>query len=288
MSVLFSIILPTFNRQINLKRIVSNLNLQSFTNWELIIIDDTSVPWDYDFIKSNIIYRNRGQKLGVSSARNIGASLAQGNYLIFLDDDDEFSIEWLYDFQIKLSEKPDIVFCNMKVYDTLSKKEFEVLAEGTLKSTFDHRLVIPGCWCIKKELFKFIGGYDERFLFGENTELFFRINLKCPNLSFINKVNFFYNQSLDGGSKDLKNMNSSIELFLEKHMHLMSNDDVVNYYNILSVNYLRFKRYKCARTYILKSNRIKFLKGKVIFRYLVSFVPFISNLIYPKIPKIWI
>ena len=102
----FSIITPTFNRCNKLTNSLNSVFGQTFTNFELIIIDDASTD-DTQILLQNFskqhefINLNNKFNLGVNKSKNIATSVAKGNYLIFLDSDDElmdlnslFRISW--------------------------------------------------------------------------------------------------------------------------------------------------------------------------------------------------
>lgn len=91
-----TVVIPTHNRRDDLKKSVVSIFRQSKTPDELIVIDDGSVPsvrWDIfkgapDNIKCILIHNKIPQ--GANNARNQGIKAANGNFIAFLDDDDEF------------------------------------------------------------------------------------------------------------------------------------------------------------------------------------------------------
>lgn len=91
---MLSIIIPSFNRAHSLPAAIESVLNQTYDNWELIIIDDGSTDSTAGVIEK---YKNDTRvryyyqdNLGVSAARNLGATKARGKYLIFLDSDDSF------------------------------------------------------------------------------------------------------------------------------------------------------------------------------------------------------
>lgn len=90
-----SIIMPTYNREKYLPRSIDSVINQTFKDWELIIIDDGSSDNSSELIKNYIENEERirfiqKQKTGVTISRNLGIKLACGDYLTFLDSDDEY------------------------------------------------------------------------------------------------------------------------------------------------------------------------------------------------------
>lgn len=91
---LLSIIVPAFNVGPYIKKCISSLQNQSYSNLEIIIVDDCSQDDTSSICKEIIKQDNRvrlvenNKNLGVSAARNIGIKQATGNYLMFVDGDD--------------------------------------------------------------------------------------------------------------------------------------------------------------------------------------------------------
>ncbi|NVJ86813.1 MAG: glycosyltransferase [Algoriphagus sp.] len=273
-----SIIIPTLNRPDQLKKLLFRLG-EVVEKEELIIVDDSKdeLPQEiFNHFKFRIKYIHRGERLGVSSARNIGAAEAKGEYLLFFDDDDDFTTDWLEDFRSSLKSNPGIVYCDMKVVDRFGKEE-NVSAQMRKRP-----IVIPGSWLIKKEIFDQIKGFDERLNFAENTELFFRIDQIEKPTEYIKKPNFIYHQSVDGGSKNLQNMIDSILIILEKHDKLLTEHVKYLYHQIVGVNQLRFQRFAQARKHLWKAYRYKPWKVKTLARFGLSFLPILSKRIYTK------
>lgn len=90
MRVRFSILVPTYNRRELVRETIDSVLRQTFTNFELLLIDDGSTDGTIDLLKSYgsrikvLQQRNRGPEV----ARNAAAAVAQGEYLVMLDSDD--------------------------------------------------------------------------------------------------------------------------------------------------------------------------------------------------------
>lgn len=90
-----SVIIPTLNRSNELKRAIKTAKLQTLEPFELIVIDDGSAPAEHDAIKqccnqfgARLIRHERNR--GAAAARNSGMRAATGDYMAFLDSDDEW------------------------------------------------------------------------------------------------------------------------------------------------------------------------------------------------------
>ncbi len=93
---LVSVILCTYNRERLVRRAIKSVLRQSYTNWELIIIDDGSTD-DTDRMVLPVVKRDRRLRFvrhankGLALSRNDGIALAQGAFIAFLDSDDEYA-----------------------------------------------------------------------------------------------------------------------------------------------------------------------------------------------------
>lgn len=106
-----SIIVPVYNAENYIERCVSSIRSQSFTDWELILVNDGST--DQSEIKCEA-FEKRDQRIkiyrknngGAASARNYGLSVAQGEYVTFVDSDDFIEPNMYYNM-LKTAQKYD-------------------------------------------------------------------------------------------------------------------------------------------------------------------------------------
>lgn len=280
-----SIIVPSLNRHEQLSRIVNKIIEFSTSETEVIVVDDSIERWtDFDghsYIKNEIKYVHRGRKLGVSSARNSGAKQAHGDYLLFLDDDDDFTENWIADFIEATKSKPDFIFCQMKRIEPNGQENI-VTGKKRGNGGRGNAIVIPGAWVIKKKVFESINGYDEKLTYAENTELIIRLESLQIDRRYIESPNFIYFPSPDGGSKNLQNMVDSLTHILDKHQKTLSPHVKHLYYQIIGVNYLRFRRFGCARTNLAWSIFFKPWKIATWGRFGIACFPFLAKKLYSE------
>ena len=109
-----SIILPVYNSQNTISMTIDSIIKQTYDNYELIIINDGSSDNSESIC---LEYANKYKKInyisienqGVSNARNIGISKATGNYIMFIDSDDEYyenTLETVYRY---IKEKYELI-----------------------------------------------------------------------------------------------------------------------------------------------------------------------------------
>lgn len=107
---LFSVILPTYDRKEYFVKALNSILNQKNEHWELLIINDGNINLK-DVIPRDkrINYIENNKNLGASASRNIGIKLSKGEYIAYLDDDDE----WLPDH---LSISKEILFNHDFIY----------------------------------------------------------------------------------------------------------------------------------------------------------------------------
>lgn len=112
-SSLISIIIPVYNVERYLCQCLDSIIIQTYTNWELILIDDgsedsSSTICDYYVSKDNRIKVIHKSNTGVSDTRNRALDIAIGKYIIFMDADDYWFMETALEQLINIAEENDL------------------------------------------------------------------------------------------------------------------------------------------------------------------------------------
>ena len=261
----FSIIIPSYNRAHIINNVLEALQKQSYNDIEIIVVDDGSSDQTKEIITpflrehKNIKYLYQ-QNSGVCAARNTGAKIAQGEYLIFLDSDDDVEKDWLNDFYDLLkSNNYDVGFCNMKEV-RLNEAVKLVDAANPYKNQDKKGKYIAGMFAINKTIFKEAGMYDENIKYGENTELGIRLRTRGIKMGFINQYNFIYNISAGEGSKNNLNKLHSNIYIVEKHQDYFKKNPGTKklFIQVAAVAAARLGMYKTANELfkgLLKENK---------------------------------
>ena len=189
-----SVIIPTYGRPENLRGAISSVLVQSYTNWELIVVDDNNPNTEYrnqtqqimdDFSDDNRIkYIKHEKNKNGAAARNTGLSYATGDYIAFLDDDDIFSPNRIKKCIEKLEKEPARIggvytgcsfFRNGRKYRNCSKAPDGNFLVETLATSFNS--YSGSNFVFKKVVFNVIGGFDESFIRHQDYEFLVRFFL---------------------------------------------------------------------------------------------------------------
>ena len=117
---MISVIVPTHNRPSMLRRALASLVTQSYSDLEILVIDDASTVDMSTVVRgmndSRVRYIRHERNRGAAAARNTGIDAARGVYVAFLDDDDEWEPKKA-EIQVKALEKYDAVLTMSDIAD---------------------------------------------------------------------------------------------------------------------------------------------------------------------------
>lgn len=136
---MISIVVPIFNAESNLKRMLESILAQTYQKFECILIDDGSTDASYSICKE---YEKRDARIrnftqenhGVSYSRNRGIELARGKFVAFLDADDFIPPNYFSEL-IKCCENGDIAVCDVVIIENHEEKFRFSTAEAMLTQT---------------------------------------------------------------------------------------------------------------------------------------------------------
>jgi glycosyltransferase involved in cell wall biosynthesis len=187
-SPLVSVIIPTYNRSTFVRQAVDSVLKQTFSDFELIVIDDGST----DTTRENLLeYQGRIRyhyqpNQGVSKARNQGLGLAGGRWIAFLDSDDLWlpgKLEAQVDF---FSRNPLASVCQTEELWIRNGrrvnpgKKHQKFSGDIFAPSLRLCLVSPSAVMIKKEVFEQVGCFDEALPACEDYDLWLRISVRFP------------------------------------------------------------------------------------------------------------
>jgi len=211
-----SVVITTFNDAEYLKRSIPSVINQTSKPKEIIIIDDGSsdnqakeiVDSFHNHTDISIILKKK-KNGGPSSARNVGIKLAKGEFILFLDADDELlknSLKWREELLESLDQNYASIYCSkIKLIDNKRKiKEKIFETDGKLNVRLIGRNNgIPGQithHLFRRDKVNEVNGYNESLKFNEDFEFLLRIAKK--GLFFgVNRVGFIQHMREDSWSK---------------------------------------------------------------------------------------
>lgn len=259
-NVFFSVIIPVFNSEHTLERAIDSVLGQTFNDFEIVVIDDGSSD-NSTTIVSKIIKRDSRVSLicqenkGPFIARQVGIEHAKGEYLLFLDSDDEFEcnlMESIYDYCFK---KIDLVIFRYKKtrnnsikYSVKSfenetyfeKDSLKLIYETVLKSNELNSLCIKA---IRREITTDIKvSRDEYMNLINGEDLIYSLEVldKVKDVIYLDKALYIYIDNVNGTTRNFNERYfDSRKIVLNSLLFYMENW-YVNSSNISDAIYLRF------------------------------------------------
>lgn len=199
-----SVIIPVYNSQDYLKDCIESILAQSFSDWELIIVDDGSTdgsgPICQDYAKKDSRIKSIAKPNGgLSSARNAGLDIALGKYIFFIDSDDELyphSLDHLY--SVALKNNADITigkpaYTESKPFVDFSRPHVRLVSPRQL--CIDILYQKPGtdnsaCWRLfRRSLFDNLRFYNGWY---EDLEIFHKLLMRAERVAVSDCTVYFY------------------------------------------------------------------------------------------------
>jgi len=279
-----SIIIPTYNRSNLLTTTIDSVLNQTYKDFELIIIDDGSTDNTKQIVENlkqkdnRIIYEYQNNSGGPASPKNTGIKIAKGEYIAFLDDDDEWFPEKL-EKQIKIFEENEdiaIVSCDSVVVSDKNETKVKTskidnynLNKLLIKNSIFTGTVFIKASSIKKKLF------DKNLNFLEDWDMWIRILSDNDKIKFIPEILFKYkigNQNTTKKINLLKKIEAQLYVF-NKNIQLYKKYNISHIAMFqVGVKFYLAKEYKQARIYFKKS--ISFNK-----LYLISYLGYMITIL---------
>ncbi len=158
---LVSVIITTYKRNEFLERAINSVLKQSYRNIEILIVDDSGIEGakqlteDLAKLNGNIKYYSYGSNRGLAYARNYGMTNALGDFIAFLDDDDEWKSKKIQS-QVSNIGEYDLVYCAAEVlkHDGTKPSIIRPINQGNLKESIinDGIGTISSSFLFKKNL----------------------------------------------------------------------------------------------------------------------------------------
>ena len=255
--ILFSVIMPTYNRAFLIGKAINSVINQKYSNWELLIVDDGSVDDTKEVVTAfsddriRYIYQENQER---SAARNNGILQAKGDFICFLDSDDYYLPEFLSEFNKAIREnnyKNAFYFCNTYRETSDGVLEKSAASKLTFENNYDFlltntigtpRVCLPSL-IAKKHLFNL------KIKNGEDFELWIRL---IDGLE-INYVNLYTQVFLDHEGRSI-NDNVTQQSVIAMDLRVEIANKYRKYFSKAAFRYFKNQiNLKLARVYFKKN-----------------------------------
>lgn len=224
---LVSIITPNYNCENYIAQTIDSVIAQTYTNWEMIIVDDCSSDKSTDIVKSYIerdkrikLFTNQRQ-MGAAYSRNVALDNSYGDYIAFLDSDDLWESDKL-EKQINFMEMHNCDFSFSK-YDLINQNGETLGKTAKVINRLTYYRYLHHCFtgCLTVVYKKNINPNIRSFLIKNNNDygLFLQIVRQANNARGINEVLAHYRLHSTGISRNKKKKIKPYFELMHKHLH---------------------------------------------------------------------
>src|SRR5574344_1521257 len=215
---MFSIVIPLYNKAKSIANTIQSILVQSFADFELIIVDDGSTDDSVRVVNQftdkriRLIQKENG---GVCSARNVGILHAQYDYIALLDADDQWDTDYLLEQQKLINEFPQASMWGINFAELFDGKLIHELEtalpkgyRGVVENYFSMQGRVSDLFCsssvvIRKSAFDVAGLFDERLKYSEDIDMWYRIIANFP-VAFYDRYMSFYQYDADNRAMNRK------------------------------------------------------------------------------------
>lgn len=280
-NALVSVIIPTYNRETLLKRAIESVIVQTYQNWELIVVDDGSTDGTKDVVHSftqkdkRIRYFYQENSGAPARPTNAGLKETKGDFIAILQHDDEWLPQKLEKqinhFHQSKNLKTGFIGCHALVSNADGTEHTEELAPGEnlTKSLLNTNVIpYPSAVMLKKQVIDDVGMLDERFKINDDWDFWLRASLKF-DFEYIPEALFRYH--IHGGNitrrADHAKKARELETFFLKHQELYEDEPRLfeDWHYSLAIRYIYAEDASKMREYFLKLLKMK--KRLKEFRY---------------------
>ncbi len=297
-----SVVIPTHNRVKLLLRAVKSVQEQTYDNIEILVVSDGSTDNTSEVMKKmaaedkRIKFINCPVSRGANAARNEGIKNAVGNYVAFLDDDDE----WIKDklacqmAVMNSSSKIGLVYTWIKI--VYVDEGVEYISKPSEKGKLDHRILLgnsigsTSSVMVKKSLIDNVGGFDVNLPARQDYDLWIRCCQKC-DVGVVEdiKVNYYnylndYNEQISSKTQRYIDATKRINIKYKKYFDgldigarkIKKENDVINLLKKTMRN-----RDRGLADLIFRESLNDGINFKILFYYFLTYIPF-KYLLYLK------
>jgi len=231
-----SVVVPTYKRPTFLERSIGSIAKQTHTRWEVIVVDDNDARSEYrreteSFMAryaddARIRYIKHEQNQGGAAARNTGVEVAQGKYVAFLDDDDEWLASKLEQQLTVFSQHPECVavYTGYKSVHEGEKPDEVVLPKlrGAILEDLLYKNSVGTTSTImcKREALLEVGAFDPVLPASQDYDLYIRL-AQLGTFEYVNEVLVIFHRHTQEKITDNNQARiTAFDLFCQKHNDL--------------------------------------------------------------------
>ena len=194
-SILFSVLMPTHDVDVRwVSQAIESVRAQTYGDWELCVVDDASSSRELrEYLLGQADERVRvrllDENLGISGATNVAASMATGDYLLPLDNDDVLSSDALFQLFLRVSmTHADVVYSDHEVVDEQGSRLSVLFKPDWSPDLLLSQMYVGHALAFRKSLFERVGGFRSEFDGAQDYDLMLRMSRVANKVEHVSRV----------------------------------------------------------------------------------------------------
>lgn len=204
---MISVVIPLYNKEMHVAKTLQTVLNQTCQDFEVIIVNDGSTDGSVAIVEEFCDKRIRlvnQLNAGVSAARNRGIEEARGEYIAFLDADDEWDLHYLEIINHLIMKYPECkargtnyyLCCGSTTERTILRKMPFFEHDGILSNYFEiascsHPPIWTSCACVDKDLLQAVGGFPVGVKSGEDLLTWARVAVRTNFAYSLNSLGYY-------------------------------------------------------------------------------------------------
>ncbi|MBL7215323.1 MAG: glycosyltransferase [Phycisphaerae bacterium] len=244
--ITISTVIPVYNNERFVGRAIESVLKQTVPAHEIVVVDDGSTDGTADVVRSfgEKVTLIQQSNAGVSAARNTGIQAAKGNWIAFLDSDDEWLPEKIQLQLELLGRNPDLMWMtgnyeeclcdeNRRAPHALPQRCLQFLCGKDYYDSYLHAIQLyqwghTSCMLIWRQVFDEVGMFNTDISLAEDMDLWLRIGYHYPKVGFLAKPLSIYHLTVSNSLMTAGHSKSLYAAFIERHFDIAESEGVLD------------------------------------------------------------
>ena len=207
---LFSVIVPVYNTDPGLlRRTIASVEAQWYPHWELVLVDDHSTSPAVREVLSGlvdprVVTVQIAENRGISGATNEGMVRATGDFIVFLDHDDELTVDCLYELALRIDrDDPDYLYSDEDKLDAEGNFRDPFFKPDWSPDTMMSAMFTCHVSCVRRSLALELGGLRSEYDGSQDWDFVLRVSERARRIAHVAKVLYHWRITPGSCASDL-------------------------------------------------------------------------------------
>jgi glycosyltransferase involved in cell wall biosynthesis len=208
---LFSVVVPVYNTEPTLlRRMIASVQAQWYPHWELVLVDDHSTSAAVREVLGSLVDPRAmvvqiAENRGISGATNEGMVRATGDFIVFLDHDDELTVDCLYELALRIDrDDPDYLYSDEDKLDADGRFVDPFFKPDWSPDTLMSTMYTCHVSCVRRSLALEVGGLRSEYDGSQDWDFVLRVGECARRIAHVPKVLYHWRMTPESCASDLR------------------------------------------------------------------------------------